>query len=224
MQRFVFLFLAASVVLLATVVPVEAAFLGKRETNSQRFARGLPPLPPVRRSPTESAMRRQVSPPPVSSTTGRLEVRQADGGAVLGYVANDPSRGPVGLNLNTDLNPAYTDLDVTFSGSDLLSQDPAFETPYYIGGLGKNALSPQNTNTIKFINVHAGPYAAIWSLDTTSGALNATWTNPDGTEVKPTLIYDAGSNVLSFTANPLALYNLQLQIPVTISLVKDTSP
>ncbi|KAH9169448.1 hypothetical protein EDB89DRAFT_1472168 [Lactarius sanguifluus] len=223
MQRFVFLLLAASAVLLATVVPVEAAFLGHHETNAQRFARGLPPLPPVRRSPTESAMRRQVSPPPVS-TTGRLEVRQADSGAVLGYVANDPSRGPVGLNLNTDPNPAYTDLDVKFSDSELLSQNPAFKTPYYIGGSGKEALSPQNTNTIKFINVHPGPYAAIWSLETTSGALSATWTNPDGTKVKPTLIYDAGSNVLSFTANPLALYNLQMQIPVTISLVKDASP
>ncbi|KAH9043985.1 hypothetical protein EDB84DRAFT_1471209 [Lactarius hengduanensis] len=224
MQRFVFLLLAASVVLLATVVPVEAALLGKRETNAHRFARGLPPLPPVRRSPTESAMRRQVSPPPISSTTGRLEVRRADSGAVLGHVANDPNRGPVGLNLYTEGDPAYTDLDVKFSDSDLLSLDPAFDTPYYIGGFGTHPLSPKNTNTIQFINVNAGPDAAIWSLDTTSGALNATWTNPDGTQVKPTLIYDAGSNVLSFTANPLALYNLQLQIPVTISLVKDTSP
>lgn len=147
----------------------------------------------------------------------------ADGGAVLGHVANDPSRGPVGLNLNADPNPAYADLDVKFSDSDLLSQDPAFDTPYFIGGFGKEPLSPENTNTIQFINVNAGSDAAIWSLDTTSGALNATWTNPDGTQVKPTLIYHAGSNVLSFTANPLALYNLQLQIPVTISLVEDTS-
>ncbi|KAH8995124.1 hypothetical protein EDB86DRAFT_3077922 [Lactarius hatsudake] len=222
MQRFVFLLLAASVVLFATVVPVEAVLLGKRETNAQRFARGLPPLPPgvVR----IAAERRQVSPPPVSPTTGRLEVRKADGGALLGYVANDPTRGPVGLNLNNDPNPAYTDLDVTFSGSDLVSKNAAFKKPYYIGGSGKKTLSPQNTNTIQFINVHAGPHAAIWSLDTTTGALNATWTNPDGTQVKPTLIYEDGSNVLSFTANPLALYNIELQIPVTISLVKDASP
>ncbi len=57
MQRFAFLLLAASVALLRTVVPVEAALLMKRETNAQRFARGLPPLPPVRRSLTESAWR-----------------------------------------------------------------------------------------------------------------------------------------------------------------------
>ncbi|KAH9055750.1 hypothetical protein EDB87DRAFT_1687836 [Lactarius vividus] len=223
MQRFVFLLLAASVALLATVVPVEAALLGKRETNAQRFARGLPPLPPARRSPTETAERRQVSQPPTSPVTGRLEVRQADGVAVLGHVANDPTRGPVGLNLNADSNQAYADLDVTFSDSNLLSQDPAFKSPYYIGGSGKKSLSPKNTNTIQFINVHAGPDAAIWSLDTKSGALNATWTNPDRTQVTPTLIYDSGSNVLHFTANPLALYNLQLQVPVTIFLVQDAS-
>ncbi|KAI9440890.1 hypothetical protein H4582DRAFT_1503589 [Lactarius indigo] len=224
MQRFVFLLLAASVALLATVVPVEAAILGKRETNAQRFARGLPPLPPVKRSPTETAKRRQVSQQPSSPTTGRLEVRQIDGGAVLGHVSNDPNRGPIGLNLNADPNPAYSDLTVEFSGSDLLSQDPDFNDPYYIGGSGTDILSPQNTNTIQFINVHAGPDSEIWSLDTISGALNATWTNTDATKVQPTLIYDSGSNVLSFTANPQALYNVQLQIPVNIFLVQDTSP
>ncbi len=57
MQRLAFLLLAASVALLGTVVPVEAALLGNRDTNGQRFARGLPPLPPVKRSPTESAWR-----------------------------------------------------------------------------------------------------------------------------------------------------------------------
>jgi hypothetical protein len=55
MQGFAFLFLIASVALLSTVVPVQTTFVGKRETNAKRFARGLPPLPPVRRSPTESA-------------------------------------------------------------------------------------------------------------------------------------------------------------------------
>lgn len=54
MQRFAFLLLVASVALLGAIIPVQGAFK-KRETNAQRFARGLNPLPPVRRSPTESA-------------------------------------------------------------------------------------------------------------------------------------------------------------------------
>ncbi|KAH9055752.1 hypothetical protein EDB87DRAFT_1638782 [Lactarius vividus] len=40
-QRFSLLFLAASVALSATIVPVEAVFLGKREINAQRFSRAL---------------------------------------------------------------------------------------------------------------------------------------------------------------------------------------
>ena len=55
MQKFAILLLAASFALLGALVPVEAAFLPKRETNGHRFARGLPPLPPTRRSPTEGA-------------------------------------------------------------------------------------------------------------------------------------------------------------------------
>ena len=55
MQGFTFLLLVASVALLGTVIPVQTTFVGKRETNGERFARDLPPLPPPRRSPTDSA-------------------------------------------------------------------------------------------------------------------------------------------------------------------------
>ncbi|KAH9031301.1 hypothetical protein EDB84DRAFT_1492756 [Lactarius hengduanensis] len=110
----------------------------KRETNGQRFARGLPPLPPIRRSPTESA---QVLPPPSPSVIGRLEVRHATDHTRLGYIANDASYGPIGLNLDIGHNPAIPDLIVEFSGS--TAQDPEFDAPYYIGGHGTLPLSPR---------------------------------------------------------------------------------
>ena len=53
MQGFTCLLLVA--LLGVVVVPVQTTFVGNRETNGQRFARGLPPLPPLRRSPTDSA-------------------------------------------------------------------------------------------------------------------------------------------------------------------------
>ncbi|KAI9451504.1 hypothetical protein BJY52DRAFT_1190941 [Lactarius psammicola] len=194
--------------------------LPTRETNGQRFARGLPPLPPIRRSPTETAKHRQVSQPPGPSyTTGRLEVRWAANNTRVGYVANDPNLGPIGLNLDSAPNPADLDLTVEFSGSKILAQDPEFDAPYYIGGYGASPLLPQRLSTIEFINVHAG-HAAIWTLDSTSGALNATWTNPDNTTVRPTLIYDPGLNALNFTSNPNGLYNFYFQVPVTIFLSK----
>ncbi|KAH9059666.1 hypothetical protein EDB87DRAFT_1684518 [Lactarius vividus] len=211
-QRLAFLLLAASATLLGTFIPVEAALFMKRETNGQRFARGLPPLPPIRRSPTETANRRQVSQPPSTSDTGRLEVRHATDNTRLGYVANDAGRGPIGLNLDIAHNPAIPDLIVEFSDSTLVAQDPKFDAPYYIGGYGTLPF------TIEFINVGAGPGAAIWSLDSTSGALNATWTNSDNSASQPTLIYDSELNALNFTSNPTALYNFYYQIPVTIFL------
>jgi hypothetical protein len=45
MQKFGLLFLAVSTALLGLVVPVESVALEGRETNADRFARGLPPLP-----------------------------------------------------------------------------------------------------------------------------------------------------------------------------------
>ena len=53
MQKFLFVFLVFVAVFLALVPSVEGAALGKRETNAERFARGMSPLPPVKRSRTE---------------------------------------------------------------------------------------------------------------------------------------------------------------------------
>ena len=47
----------ASVTLLGIVVPVDAARHTRRETNAQRFERSLGPLPPLKRSRTDSAWR-----------------------------------------------------------------------------------------------------------------------------------------------------------------------
>jgi hypothetical protein len=51
MQKFALICLAASTALLGLVAPVEGVALVDRETNADRFARGLPPLPP--RAPTQ---------------------------------------------------------------------------------------------------------------------------------------------------------------------------
>lgn len=55
MQKFALLCLAVSTALLGLVAPVEGVALVDRETNADRFARGLPPLPPRAPSPREGA-------------------------------------------------------------------------------------------------------------------------------------------------------------------------
>jgi hypothetical protein len=52
MQKFLFVFLAFVAVFVALVPSVEGAALG-RQTNAERLARGMKPLPPVKRSKTE---------------------------------------------------------------------------------------------------------------------------------------------------------------------------
>jgi len=46
MQKFALIFLVASVALLGLVSPVKGMATVRRETNAERFARGMPPLPP----------------------------------------------------------------------------------------------------------------------------------------------------------------------------------
>jgi len=61
MQKFVLFFLLALATLLVLVPSVEGAAIGKRDTNAERFARGMSPLPPVRRSGTQAARRSKPS-------------------------------------------------------------------------------------------------------------------------------------------------------------------
>jgi len=140
---------------------------------------------------------------------------------MVDYVINDPDLGPTGLNPPGSIpyGPADYNLTVEFTGSSILAQRPTFPAPYYIGGHGTDPLTPQSSylNTVQFQNVDAGPDAAIWTLNSTSGALNATWTNPDNTKVQPTLIYDTLMNALNFTANPDGFSDAFL-VPVYIFL------
>jgi hypothetical protein len=55
MQKYAFVFLAAVAALLAFVPLVESVAVGKRVTNAQRFARGMTPLPPAKRTKTQGA-------------------------------------------------------------------------------------------------------------------------------------------------------------------------
>lgn len=55
MQKFTLVFLAVAFLgFLAPVESQEAQALENRETNADRFARGMPPLPPSKRSLTDS--------------------------------------------------------------------------------------------------------------------------------------------------------------------------
>ena len=55
MQKFAFILLAVLAVLMILAPRVEGAIIKRRrETNAERFARGLTPLHPVKRTPASS--------------------------------------------------------------------------------------------------------------------------------------------------------------------------
>jgi len=96
--------------------------------------------------------------------------------------------------------------------SNILVLNPEFPSPYFVGGSGAHGCS--NNLKVQFANVESGPSSAIWTLDPFSGALNATWTNQDGNENKPSLAYNPAENVLSFTGD----FTAPTEYPVYIFL------
>jgi len=199
MQRFAIV-LFALVALFATVVPSSASSLlhVKRETNADRFARGLPPLPPTRRA---TAKRQQNSQQPSAPTTGRIQVRDngsgSQGGSPLGYVQNGQS-GPHGL----DINPGFSDLYVTFSSvqNSILCLDQQFNGGSYFGALAPgDIINAASTVALPLTNVYLGNVADeadIWWIDQTTGELTAYWTNPDSTTSLVYFAYNAAADSL----------------------------
>ncbi|KAG6868951.1 hypothetical protein C0993_007165 [Termitomyces sp. T159_Od127] len=129
------------------------AVCGPMETNAQRMARGLPPLPPrIKRAvpgrknegpPTPAwgwHPRPSTKPPPPpfdKSFSGLLEIRDDQGNA-LGRVKNTNTPLPIsGLSLSQD----DTDLKVSFvprsnTAFELLATNPVFPEPHYVGAAG----------------------------------------------------------------------------------------
>ncbi|KAF8493038.1 hypothetical protein F5888DRAFT_1856170 [Russula emetica] len=139
-------------------------------------------------------------------TSGRLEVRWANNDSIAGYVANNPTGGSFGLN--DAMCPGQDNLYVEFFDSNIMVMNPEFPPPYFVGG-GDAASSVHDcSNKIRFGSVELGSSSAVWNLDPMSGALNATLVNQDGSEDKPSLVFDPAHNVLSFThdvnRNPMA--------------------
>jgi hypothetical protein len=209
MQRFAVV-LFALVALFVIIAPSSASTLShvKRETNADRFARGLPPLPPTRRA---TAKRQQNSQPAVPST-GRIQVRDHNGnGKSLGYVQNGPS-GPHGVNLGTD--PDYSDLYVIFNPVEhrISCQYSDFDGnggSYFGAPATSEVLSVASTVYVLLTNVDIGneaDEADIWSIDP-AGQLTAVWENADSSTVPVSFAYNDYTNALALVGDIVGFTN-----------------
>lgn len=178
-----------------------------RETNAQRFARGLPPLKPRKLWKTSGTVftpaRRSPQPePPKPTYEGRLEVRYLAGNTA-GYVRND-DRGYIN-GVNYGFDPDY-DLRVSFSTDpdshetfDLVVTNPKFPGPLHhvgfrvndpntvllpgegsVAGFGIIAPSPRGTPPQPIPNTNPQSYGEsnLWMFDEDTGELTTYYTNP----------------------------------------------
>ncbi|KAI0065504.1 hypothetical protein BV25DRAFT_1697756 [Artomyces pyxidatus] len=104
-------------------------------------------------------------------------------------------------------------LDVKFQGGEISVTDPLFPAPFFLGLNGTLPLALGSSASADFINVLEGVSSKVWTLDTSTGALNATWTNPDGTKILPALVYDSFHNWLNFTGDPAAFIAASTSVP-----------
>jgi hypothetical protein len=175
MQKFAVVFIAL-VAIFATVVPAVLAAPNqpKRETNAQRFARGLAPLKPSRRN---SALRPRVS-QSLAPTVYRIQIC---GQYYLQNTANGLAAGvqPDSADLHVIYSPDTNSIqftDQTFSGGSFF-------------GVDTNTVTMRQGEyiTIRLTNVandNLDSEYQIWSLGP-DNQLIPTYTNPDGTTVQP---------------------------------------
>jgi len=214
MQKLVFIVLAALLGLFSLVEGVAAV---TRETNAGRFARGLPPLAPVRRTRTGTAKRTQPSSVDTEHPQAwRIEARQASDGTTVGYVASDPSGSQLNL-LDKHKDASNEVIRVEYSGSSLYTKHSKSPNPFYVGCSGTLPLAVGSPNVLQLTGVESGPSAAIWNVDPSTSELTATWINPDNSQVQPFFAYDPEQDALFLTGDFTELSNLH--DPPTVVLV-----
>ncbi|KAI0249657.1 hypothetical protein BJV78DRAFT_1155620 [Lactifluus subvellereus] len=203
----------------AHLVPVASARaieLAKRETNADRFARGLPPLPPTRRDTAKRGSPSRVSLAAAAvqkSQTGRIQIRDAHSGYAYGYLENSPY-GPHGVN------HGHSDMWVTYdyNRKSLHCKSPAFhDGGDYLGGvipdynLGQgysyyvpltnveyddyDGISPDGVVN-KYADVVFADEARIWNYHYDSGELTGWWENKDHYHVPVSYAYNPDTNII----------------------------
>jgi len=191
MQRFaVVLFALVALFAIGSPSSVNALSQMKRETNADRFARGLTPLPPSRRATAKRSQNSQAS----VNRSGRVQVRDHGNGQSRGYL----QPGPNGIGL--DNNPQDSDFSVRYNSHDksLFCLGSHFKQGgHYLGGaVTPHILNAGSTYYVPLTNVDAGNpdyETAIWTIDNT-GKLTANWENVDNTNVPVSCAFNDAEN------------------------------
>jgi len=184
-------------VVLTSVLPLVFA----RETNAERFRRGAPPLPPVRRAGANPPAPSSVPPQTVS---GFLVIRDSTGLHNLGFMQNAASRfGLIGVSpLNS---PESARLQATFSGSahTVVATNALFPAPFFLGSTFPYANDPGAAppEEILFTNVDDIPGAHVWSFDPNTKELTIALPKPNGGSVPALFFWDVLQDALELVTD-----------------------
>jgi len=192
------------------------------DTNAKRLARGLGPLPPVRRlkgSGTDTAKRTQnsqtvqkrgkirVTDPNEKTTLGYLTLTDTADRYVLGSVEEDAdpfSATVFKRGITTEVNwldpkPGQYLAGVLPPGEDLGTSNPN------IAIVGFSDPTPQGASPQSGGKVSIAGYSyesAIWSFDPSCNGINATWVNSDWTTVPLTIFWGSSEETFYLTGDP----------------------
>ncbi|KAF4569690.1 hypothetical protein EYR40_008669 [Pleurotus pulmonarius] len=183
------------------------------ESNAQRLARGLPPLPPVFRrtlpgytspwKPTPVYKGRRAAAPSPSpslpipqSLKGRLEVRGVDDKRI-GFIGRPSVSEPVsgintgsGEDLHVEFTPKAFPFDIIATNKGLL--------PNFLGADGAEDIDGDLSSSIEVSNVDQGTQSAVWLFDRATRELTAQVTNSDGSTPETSIGYISAVNKLFF--------------------------
>ncbi|KAJ7084710.1 hypothetical protein C8R44DRAFT_821902 [Mycena epipterygia] len=198
----------------------------KRDTNAQRLARGLGPLPPRHRS-RRAAMARRSAGVPVA-TSGTIQVSLASTGSVLGFISQASGFNHFGVSADStqalDFQFSVDSTVTSSAGINIVASSTYAATWPYIGGIvgaaNSNAdlssgsfnyafiqgtsLTPDDSPPAAVSNSYPAvkqSESAIWNYDATTGAITAQWVNIDGSTPATSIMYVSGSNALVATGD-----------------------
>jgi hypothetical protein len=192
-----------------------------RDTNAERFSRGLPPLPPVRRgSSTETARRSTTS--DTQSFKGKIKVNSAVDHNTLGFLQLSDDRYIVGPANSPDqfsatlfkhgvtANVNFFDTDAPGSHPFLaglvspgLELFPSNRNAAIVGGAPKQTSPGSTPQSGGDASISGFEYeTAIWNYSPSPPTLTASWVNHDGSQLPVSIVWDPVGKTVYLTANP----------------------
>jgi hypothetical protein len=196
-----------------------------RDTNAERFSRGLPPLPPVRRgSATETAEKSTTS--DTRSFKGKIKVTSVLDHNTIGFLqlSGTQDRYIVGSASTADQFSATLFKHGVTASVDFTDTDAPASHPFLAGLIRPgDELSPSNLNAAVVggapvktaagstpqsggaVSIPGAQYeTAIWDFSPSPPTLTASWVNHDGSQPTVWIVWDPSpSATLYLTANPV---------------------